>query len=49
MPSGKSSTVRFDFTVNATVVMQLDHEGAIADAEVTDRSRLAIVEEQAAR
>ena len=40
VPSAQGRSVRVDFTVNATVVMQLDQDGAIIAAEVTDRSRL---------
>ena len=47
VPSDQGRSIRVDFTVNATVVMQLDQDGAIVAAEVTDRSRLVIVEEQA--
>jgi hypothetical protein len=48
VPSSPPRSVRVDFTVSATVVMQLDQDGgAVVDAEVTDRSRLVIVEEQA--
>ena len=47
VPSAQGRSVRVDFTVNATVVMQLDQDGAIVAAEVTDRSRLVIVEEHA--
>jgi PIN domain len=41
--SAPSRRLRLDFTVNATVVMQLDAQGAIVDAEATDRSRLLVV------
>ena len=37
--------VVLSFTVSATIVMQLDGSGAIAAAEVTDRGRIAAVEE----
>lgn len=37
--------VALSFTVSATVVMQLDGSGAITAAEVTDRGRIAAVEE----
>ena len=37
--------VALTFTVSATVVMQLDGSGAIGAAEVTDRGRIAAVEE----
>lgn len=47
VPSAQGRSIRLNFTVNATVVMQLDQDGAIIAAEVTDRSRLVIVEEQA--
>jgi PIN domain len=47
VPSSPPRPVRVDFTVNATVVMQLGKDGAIEDAEVTDRSRLVIVGDQA--
>lgn len=47
VPSAQGRSVRVDFTVNATVVMQLDQDGTIVAAEVTDRSRLVIVEEHA--
>jgi PIN domain len=42
-PKTTGQNVRVDFTVTATVVMQLDHDGAIIAAEVTDRNRLVIV------
>jgi hypothetical protein len=37
--------VALSFKVSATVVMQLDGSGAIVAAEVTDRGRIAAVEE----
>ncbi len=46
VPSAQSRIVRVDFTVNATVVMQLGQDGVISDAEVVDRSRIVIVEQQ---
>ena len=46
VPAAQARSVRLNFKVNATVVMQLDAEGTIVAAEVTDRSRL-VVKEQA--
>ena len=46
IPAAEARRVRLNFKVNATVIMQLDAEGTIVAAEVTDRSRL-VVEEQA--
>lgn len=43
-PSASGRQVRLDFTVSATVVMQINDQGAIVAAEVTDRSRLVAVE-----
>jgi hypothetical protein len=45
VPSALGRSVRVNFTVNATVVMQLDQDGTITAAEITDRSRLVIREE----
>lgn len=43
-PLARNRGVQVDFTVTATVVMQLDQSGVIVDAEVTDRSRLSVAE-----
>ena len=40
VPSAQSRMIHVTFTVNATVVMQLNQDGTIAAAEVADRSRL---------
>jgi hypothetical protein len=47
VPSAQVRNVRVNFMVTATVVMQLDGNGAIVAADVTDRSRLVITDEQA--
>jgi hypothetical protein len=47
VPRAQNRDTRVDFTVIATVVMQLNQDGAPTDAEVTDRRRLVIEEEQA--
>jgi hypothetical protein len=46
VPSGQNRSIPVTFTVNATVVMKLNQEGAIIAADVTDRSRLVIMEER---
>ena len=47
VPSSLPRPTRVDFTVSATVVMQLGADGSIEDAEVTDRSRLVVAGDQA--
>jgi hypothetical protein len=46
VPSAQSRIIHLNFTVNATVVMQLNQDGTIAAAEVADRSRLLAAAEQ---
>ena len=46
VPSAQTRSLGINFTVHATLVMQLKPDGDIVDAEVSDRSRLVILEEQ---
>jgi hypothetical protein len=49
VPSARSRQVCVNFTVKATVVMQLNQDGEIVAAEIADRSPLVIVEDEASK